>query len=119
MASLCRHGDSVPRSAPDEQSRKGRAGQAVTRSRASRTIADRPDIATARGTPSRFDLGGGKEGFIHGSQLRTSRLSRPLTEKENPSNFFSSSETGIEQVLISVNPYSLDRLTRTRKFTHT
>ena len=77
-----------PRSAPDEQSRKGRAGRAVTRSRASRTIADRPDIATARGTPSRFDLGGGKEGFIHGSQLRTSRLSRPLTEKENPSNFY-------------------------------
>lgn len=81
---IVRHRDSVP------YERSGRTiyeGQGRAVRRASRTISDRRGIATARGTPSGFDLGGGDEAFIHSSQLRTSRLSRPPTEKENPSNF--------------------------------
>jgi hypothetical protein len=77
-----------PRSAPDEQSTMGRAGRADTCRKASRTIADRRGIATTRGTPSGFYLGGENEALIHSYQLRTSHLSRPPTEKENPSNFY-------------------------------
>jgi hypothetical protein len=73
-------------------------------------------VSRPRGPPSRVDLGDGKEGFhTWFSAENVSFVSSARRKRKLPYFFYiSSSETGIEQVLICVNPYSLDRLTRTR-----
>jgi hypothetical protein len=115
-APLSHHETRYPRIVRRSNLRGVPGGQLVA-GRASTPPVNSPDIATAREA-----LGARTHGvngaFIYSSQLRTSPSPRPPLKKSTPFDFSSSSKTGIEQVLICVNPKSLDRLTRTRKFTH-